>query len=373
MNRDSMLELRILTGTHAGARALLTDIPQLVGSDEGCALILSDTGIQGQHACLEHQPDGSILLRLLNGDHTPLVIRSGQGARLGPVHIAVEHADAPWQDEVPMVEPGPPALAQQPIPQSDAVGPRRAGSGTRWSRAIPGLAAAAGLLSAILWPVVHALQGNASTVPAAVASAAPAATTSTPADAVRRVVADLALAQQVRIDEADPHSPVVHAGLIAEDQLLALAQALSRLSPRPRLVTADEAQLAGAALLQDLQRQGLGQVTGQWIDGTLVLEAVLAPGMQSRWERALVAAAARHALPFSVQVSATPATPSAVGSAPPPFSVRSVVTSPLPHVTLTDGRKLFVGGQLDGWQLTAISPRALTFEDRQGHRITQEP
>ncbi len=45
MNRDSMLELRILTGTHAGARALLTDIPQLVGSDEGCALILSDTGI----------------------------------------------------------------------------------------------------------------------------------------------------------------------------------------------------------------------------------------------------------------------------------------------------------------------------------------
>ncbi len=371
MNRDSMLELRVLTGTHAGARALLADVPQLIGSDEDCTLILSDTGIQRQHASLEHQPDGSILLRLLDGDLPPLVIRPGQGTQLGPVRLAVERTDAPWQDEVPMLEPDLPEPALEETSQAATATPRRVGPGARWTRVMPWLAAAVGLLGAILWPVVHALQGTRT---AAHASVHPAATApvSTPADAVRRVVGELGLAQQVTVDSADPQLPVVHAGFVSEDELLALAQALARLSPRPRLVTSDDAQRAGAALLQDLQRQGLGQVTGQWIDGTLVVDAVLAPGMQPRWEQALVAAAARHALPFRAQVSTTPAPPPAA-TGPLPFTVRSVVTNPLPHVTLTDGRKLFVGGRLDGWLLTAISPRALTFEDRQGHRITQEP
>lgn len=377
MNRDSMLELRVLTGTHAGARALLADVPQLIGSDEDCTLILSDTGIQRRHASLEHQPDGSILWRLLDGDLPPLVIRPGQGTRLGPVRLAVERTDAPWQDEVPMLEPDLPEPALEETAQAATATPRRVGPGARWTGVMPWLAAAVGLLVAILWPVVHALQGTRTAAHAPVHSAAGAdaaaeAPVSTPADAVRRVLADLGLAQQVTLDSTDPQSPVVHAGFVSEDELLALAQALARLSPRPRLVTADDAQLAGAALLRDLQRQGLGQVTGQWIDGTLVVDAVLVPGMQPRWEQALVAAAARHALPFRAQVSIVPAPPPAA-TGPLPFTVRSVVTSPLPHITLVDGRKLFVGGRLDGWLLTAISPRALTFEDRQGHRITQEP
>ncbi|MEY2617701.1 MAG: hypothetical protein RL522_703 [Pseudomonadota bacterium] len=372
MNRDSMLELRVLTGTHAGARALLADVPHLIGSDDDCALILSDAGILRRHASLEYQPDGSILLRLLDGDSPPLVIRPGQGTWLGPVQLAVERVDTPWQDKVPLLEPSEPDPAQKDTTDSCGPPPRRFEPVARWTRAMPGVAVAVGLLGAVLWPVVHALQGTDAAAATAHTPAPSSAPVSTPIDAIQRVVSGLGLTAQVTLDQTDPQSPVVHAEFISEDEVLALAQALARLSPRPRLVTADDTQLAGTALLRDLQRQGLGHITGQWIDGTLVVDAVLSPGMQPRWEQALVAAAARHALPFRAQVSTAHMTPLA-STGPLPFAVRSVVTNPLPHVTLTDGRKLFVGGRLDGWQLTGISPRALTFEDRQGHRITQEP
>ena len=46
MKSDRMLELRVLTGVHAGASALLAAHPQWVGSDEDCALILTDTGVE---------------------------------------------------------------------------------------------------------------------------------------------------------------------------------------------------------------------------------------------------------------------------------------------------------------------------------------
>lgn len=382
MNRDSMLELRVLTGTHAGARALLTDAPQLIGSDDDCGLILSDAGIQRHHARLEHQADGSILLHLLDGDIPPLVIRPGQGTRLGPVQLAVERTDAPWQDEVAILEPGPPDPTPAESQADFAADPRRVGTRRPGTRVLLGAAVAIGLLGAVLWPMVQALLGTQEPAAhprgSAAAPAAAAARTPTSLDAIERVIASLGLGAQVRIDQTDAQAPVVHAGFVSEDELLALAQALARLSPRPRLVTADETQLAGAALLKDLQRQGLGRITGQWVDGTLVVDAVLAPGMQPRWEKALITAAARHALPFRAQVSTAVASSLSTGieSGAPmtlPFTVRSVVTSPLPHITLADGRKLFVGGKLDGWQLTGITPRALTFEDLQGRRITQEP
>ena len=48
-----MLELRVLTGTHAGARVLLPDTPQQLGSDPSCDLVLSDEGLLARHAAIE--------------------------------------------------------------------------------------------------------------------------------------------------------------------------------------------------------------------------------------------------------------------------------------------------------------------------------
>ncbi len=419
-----MLELRVLNGTHAGARALLADLPQLIGSGEDCTLILSDEGVQSQHASLEHRRDGSTVLRWLNSELPPLVMRAGQGAQMGPVRVAIEQIDAPWREDVPLVEPGPAVSAQVSAPRTGRVAARR------WWLAC----AAAVLLALLALAAVSALRawrGSGQVAPA------PQHPEVAPDAALAHAIARLGLTGRVRIDLTHPQAPVVTAGFLPEEDLRALAQQLSRLSPRPKLVQLDEAELvaavthevrqlgsqeaplavrhlgagrflvegrvagdderarvmarleqgfplasgfesalmtdadAAAAMLEELRRLGLGRLQGAWIDGTLVLETSLAPGDQVRWERALVAAAARHGLPFKAQVQVQTGMQQPAGAALP-FTVRSVVHSPLPHVTLADGRKLATGARLEGWQLKEIGPGGLVFDGPQGQRIRME-
>ncbi len=428
MNRDSMLELRVLSGTHAGARALLAASPQVIGSGENCALILSDEGVLAQHASLEHQADGSTVLRWLNSEMSPLIVRPGQGAQMGPVRVAIEQIDTPWREDVPILAP-PPA---QPSPQ---VSERRTGLSPNQVLLRTGaMLAVLALLGLVFWAGLTLLQ-EAPDAPQDIASSAGPAASSDHALAL--AIARLGLAGRVRIDRTDPQSPAVSVGFLPEEDMLALAQELSRLSPRPRLVRADESelvnavtqavqQLAGpglpatarylgngrfrlegrvtdevhrarviaqlerefpfaagfesnlttqadgaAAMLEALRRQGLGRIHGEWTEGMLVLEVTLAPGDQVRWEQALLAVATRHDLPFRAQVRLQPGTQRPT-AAELPFTIRSVVNSPLPHVTLSDGRKLMAGGRLDGWQLQEIGASHLVLDGPQGQRITME-
>lgn len=441
MNRDSLFELRVLTGTHSGARALLAEQPQTLGSGDDCALILSDEGVLAQHATLEQRPDGSTALRWLDSDLPPLVIRPGQGAWVGPVQVAVERIDAPWCDEVPLADAtlapeDPSADLPQPGPGDLPTPPtRRWGS---WARRGAGCAAALILAGLAVWPLVQAVQdGQAAAAPSTPAPSH-AQPGSAPADALQVIVAQLGLASRVRIDRSNPQAPVVTVGFLPEDEALALAQALSRVSPRPGMVPVDEAELiasvteavqqeggpadaplgvqylgagrfrvqgqvadegeraqliarleqafpmaggfesalttraeAGQAMVGELQRARLGRVTGQWIDGALVLDVTLDAGTQARWEHALMAAASRHALPFRAQVRMAQGTQEP-NSAELPFKIRSVVSSALPHVMLADGRKLLTGARLEGWRLRDIGRRTLVFEDPQGHPYTVE-
>ena len=132
MKRDRMLELRVLTGTHAGARVLLPDAPQVLGSADDCDLILCDDGIAPQHARLERLEDGSALLHVLDRDLPPIHIRPGQGAEVGQVRISVEEADAPWNEDVPIADQPPPeglplAADEGPAGAPDAGGPQASG------------------------------------------------------------------------------------------------------------------------------------------------------------------------------------------------------------------------------------------------------
>ena len=130
MKRDRMLELRVLTGTHAGARVLLPDAPQVLGSADDCDLILCDDGIAPQHARLERLEDGSALLHVLDRDLPPIHIRPGQGAEVGQVRIAVEEVDAPWKEDVPIADqPAPdvlPGAVSDAAPTGEAAGDQEA-------------------------------------------------------------------------------------------------------------------------------------------------------------------------------------------------------------------------------------------------------
>lgn len=425
-----MLELRVLTGTHAGARALLSAEPQWIGSGDECALILTDEGLLDQHACLEHAPDGTWVLRWQDEQEPPLVLRPGVSAWVGPVRIAVETLGTPWRDDLPLVTPITPAAArlEEPARQapSSAARPSR-----RWVFAAAGTCALlmAGWALATAWPHVSKSLAR---------EAAPPPVTRAPDEPLPAMIARLGLNARVTLDVSKPQRPVARAVFLSAQETEALAQALSRRTPAAHLELIEEAQaveqvvrqvqrvaeplgatlavrhLGGGrfrvegqvadesqrtqiatdlkdllpqvmqfefamqarselanAMLSELKRLGIGQLQGGWREGVLVIDARLPPGGVPQWERALLAAAERYEVPFRAMVVGGEATAGS-SSASSPFTVRSVVSTPQPYVILSDGTKLVPGAQIAGWLLVEIDRQGVRFKGPEGQTITVE-
>lgn len=457
MNRDRMFELRVLTGTHAGARVLLPEGEQVLGSADACDLILSDEGVAAQHARLERQDDGSTVLRWQDGSLPPLVIRPGEGAVVGPVRIAVEAADTPWRTDVPIQQPAPEApdvdgaeampaddeAAQSPAPQPVAHPAQVSHRSIASNLMLAGLTLLAVASIALVWWTWQRHR-QAPAAPAAMQAKAPVASNPTPGaapavavrDPVTEAVARLGLGERVQVQARPGRTPLVHASLLSDDETDQLASALLRLSPRPglRLLSPSDVQAtidavleahaggsgrtlsarygdgrfslrgrvaddaardalmaelakalptvrnidsavqtdaqAAAAMIEDLRTQGVGGVSGDWQDGVLALKVDLSPAEVPRWERALLGAASRHPLPFRATLNLREGPPPAPVRLP--FTVRSVMSSEMPFVVLSDGRKLVAGATVAGWQLMEIRVDAVVFEGADGRRITLE-
>lgn len=423
-----MLELRVLTGTHAGARALLSAEPQWIGSGDECALILTDEGLLGQHACLEHAPDGTWVLRWPDAREPPVVLRPGVSAWVGPVRIAVETLGTPWRDDLPVATPIAPAAPEaEPGPAQTL---RSSSTGT-WRRVCAAVIVVAilGAGLVIAWPRVQA----------ALAPEAPAPQTArAPDEPLPGVIARLGLRERVTLDLSDPQRAIAKAVFLSEQESEALAQALSRRTPRPHLEWVDEAQavrqvvqqvqrvgeplgakldvryLGGGrfrvegqvadesqrsqlatdlkdmlpqvvefefamqartelarAMVDELKRLGIAQLQGRWSEGVLVMDVRLPPGGLAQWERALLSAAASYEVPFRATVLGA-AMAAGGPSTPPPFRLRSVVSTPQPYVILSDGRKLALGGEIAGWRLVGIDRQAVRFEGPEGQAISME-
>jgi len=263
MKRDRMLELRVLTGTHAGARVLLPDAPQVLGSADDCDLILCDDGIAPQHARLERLDDGSTLLHVLDRDLPPIHIRPGQGAEVGQVRISVEEADAPWNDDVPIADQPPPEAEPSTSEETPASGtaqeghqvaptaaraPARAPAGGVWVALGSAVLVAAGVVTYMAWTRAARAPGAHEPRATAVASAAPQL------DAVDAAITRLGLSDRVRVERKPGQPPVVHAGLLPPQDAEALGLALSKLDPRPGLRLMSEEDLQ-AAVVDALLRQ----------------------------------------------------------------------------------------------------------------------
>ena len=257
MNRDLLLELRILSGIHAGARVLLPESAQVLGSAAESDLILSDEGVQAQHALLTPKEDGSVRVEWLAEDAEPLEIAAGHGFWLGPVQVAIERIDAPWRTDLPMVsvphedtalvdlaQGGSEASDGQPAQADTLAGQGRSRTAVvTWTLATILLAALGG---GGLWGWQQAAP------PAAPAKTSALAPRFLDPQQVADTVATLALAGQVRIEVEPDRGPVVRASFLPDEQAEALALALSRLSPRPglRLVSQQDVQSAVSDLLQ---------------------------------------------------------------------------------------------------------------------------
>lgn len=257
-----MLELRVLTGTHAGARALLSEGPQVLGSASDCDLILSDEGVQGRHLRIERDPDGGIVLRWEDEAVTPLRIAAGEGADIGPVQIAIDEAGAPWRTDMPLRTPvrtgtgatGPHAdEAPHAGIEPGAVAPsalgapgarRRPKTASNWHRraALGGAVMLAVLVTIGAWNWRMRLAVPVAQTPVPALDAAPP----TQAATLDRVIRQLGMAHRVRVETRPGMISVVRAVGISDEEAEVLAIALSRLSPRPALEITSDQELAAA-------------------------------------------------------------------------------------------------------------------------------
>ncbi|HZY20496.1 MAG TPA: type III secretion system inner membrane ring subunit SctD [Ramlibacter sp.] len=276
MKRDDLPELRILSGTHAGARAPLADRVHVLGSSPECDFVLSDEGIGREHLRLEPQPDGGVLLHWMDGSSEPLRLSPGAVAEIGPVALTIDAAHAPWPaqplpgapEAAPAVEPpdAPAALSaraeaahQVQAPAPAPVPARRRGTPV-WLLALVTAAGVGSILA--VWTVL------ASPRPMTPGVAAP----SRPAnqrEQILAIAAALRLQDRVALDPLPDGSWRVRASMLSDEEGDTLAEALSRLSPRPGLRISSGREIAleigewvdrqAAQLALPLSVQALGQ------------------------------------------------------------------------------------------------------------------
>lgn len=268
------LELRILSGMHAGARAPLRGEDYLLGALADCDFVLEDAGVQPHHARLSRCEAGDACWQIdwvaqESGEPVlaPMRLAYGKAVALGPVVVAVDEPGAPWPTLeqlvlVPHASALEPSLPPPQTPEpswafmSGLGGRLRAASTRRVVAGVTiatlGLSAAAALVA---WPL--GLQRVAQPLEAAAVSP-PKAAAPDPAQrqAIETALASRGLAGRVRIEPAGA-AWLVRAPVMSELDGEALGAALSRLRPRPMLRLPTEQEL------RDEIAEALPRLTGE--------------------------------------------------------------------------------------------------------------
>lgn len=299
MSTEDSLQLRILTGLHAGARATLDGKDVVIGSAQRCDIVLADDGLLPSHARLCCGGDGWTLHWLpetpdASPPGAPVALTPGVSVAIGPVIVSIDSADAPWPTLEQLVlaqSTGvfvPPPF-QEPGPEADEggqdVGPPGPGdpsaAASAWRRhvrracmAIAGLVLVAAPLAFVAWtspPAAgHAQQPTATPGP----QPAPLAQRQD----IERIVEALALKRHVVIVDKDG-GWLVRASYVDDATAEKLLAALSQLKPRPllHLTSEQDLPLDVADALARLMRDRAGSVTASYPgDGRMRLEGHMA-------------------------------------------------------------------------------------------------
>lgn len=307
---EAELELRILTGVHAGARALVQQ-QFVIGADAACDIVLSDASVAARHAEIRLVGDHWTIIPLHPIDGAPpegLKLPCGARIALGRVLISLDAANAPWQgasdDEELLatrgedLSPAPDAsdnpggeLAddenadeQTPANQESLAG--LPASSSRFDRLFGGkrrivlATSAAGVLIALVFALViglRTIQQLAAPLPDATntnttstkatnatnATNAAAATTTAPPERadiarIKEILAQPREGATLRLELQRNGSARVSGFVQDEDQYIALATALSKVQPRPAMRVQSEAEVTSQVVRwsNDLKKQG---------------------------------------------------------------------------------------------------------------------
>ncbi|MGE0329455.1 MAG: type III secretion system inner membrane ring subunit SctD [Ramlibacter sp.] len=247
----AVLQLRILSGMHAGARAPLNGDGYLLGALDDCDFVLDDAGVQPHHARLSRTDSGWQLDWVAQEGEDPVLapmrLECGKAVPLGPVVVAVDEADAAWPTleqlvlvpHAPALEPGLPEFANETLAPL--------GHWRTRLRIVPSprgvvrvAAVSLGVLAVavmMIWPLELGGPANAAvTQAAAVSQAAPKPVAPDPAQrrAIEAALASQGLTGRARIDPAGAVW-MVRAPVLSELDGEALLAELAKLQPKPIL------------------------------------------------------------------------------------------------------------------------------------------
>lgn len=251
-----VLQLRILSGMHAGACAPLDGDAYLLGALDDCDFVLTDAGVQPHHARLSRTDGGWQLDWVAQEGGEPVLapmrLESGKAVPMGPIVVAVDDALAPWPTlEQLVLVPHAPALEPQLPPPAQPVG--ESGQRARRRRLLPATALLAPLMSALMWFAWPAGSGQmpaagdpgAGTADDPVAAAAPLAPGQpdmSQKQAIDAALKSAGLGGQAKVEHTGA-GWLVHAPVMSETEGEALSAALSRIRPRPALRLTTESDL----------------------------------------------------------------------------------------------------------------------------------
>lgn len=360
-----MFELRILNGLHRGATLPLGGDTVTIGAGDEADVVMVDQGIEADHAELTPNNDGSDswLLTATGGGiwsaeqsrpQTVLELTPGEFARLGDIWLTIAEETARWE--------APPAIIDSALDSLDSVDQQQDST-----------AAASAAEKA---EDTEAAEPNAETAAAVDAQAKLAAARRPPRRRARTIVLALPFAAMLVAATAYAlTSRPAASELSKETTELAKKKAIAaggRSGPDGTLAVAaskDSATAASAAAPDALDNAALAQLFRKRLsdadmlnrfdltlaDKSWTMQAQLDDEETARFERILATFIKEHDIHFPIRAKAVTA------EAMLPFKIGQVITGANPSMVTQDGERLFVGDDLRGVRVVAITQNRLTF------------
>lgn len=310
-----MFELRVLTGLHQGAALPLIGDQWLIGSDAALDLALHDPGVAQRHCRLERSgehwslnaEDGAVMDEEGHA-HPVTALAPGSPFVLGSVWLAVTPAEAAW--------PNVPVPVAQNTGETEPVAPTPVPKARRsvFNRATL-------LITGVLIGVV----GSAWSLSRSAAPLEPS----------------MAGAHPVSHATANTSAPAVAA------------------SSRTRL-SAEQARLKLKTMLSD---RLLNDINVEATPKGLVLTGSLQEDTRAVYQRMLqrFEGSFESAVPLIDEVGAA-------GSALP-FVIVQILSGPQAHLVTADGKRLYIGDDLEGLRLTRIDDGKVEFEGDRHYEV----
>lgn len=316
-----MFELRVLTGLHRGAALPLSGASWRIGSADEADMVLYDPGIREQHCLLEAAPGGWQVC-VLDGPvsnsegHTveqSLQLPPGTPFAVSAIWLCVVSADTPWQDDT------------SATPSQDAAG------------------RAADMPAVDTNIVVNARQPS---LPEAVTA--------------RREKRHLPLwAKFSYLLLGVLLFMIVGSWMLQETA--AMPPAPSPQDNRLPVGTLPQLNSTLHTMLTDRELERL--VTLSQDNNRIVLSGALLPAQHTRLARMLAQFHQRYVTALQIENRTTEKTDAL------PFQIVQVTSGPKANIVTADGRRLFVGDEVDNLRLVSINDSQIEFRGKQQIKV----